>query len=400
MIIRSRFVVPMGDEPIENGAVAIIGNRITDVGRFDEIRARDGGEVVDLGEQIMLPGFINAHCHLDYTMLRGAIAPQHSFTDWICAINARKAALSEEDYLASIAAGFTESKNFGTTTLVNLTAFPELISRLPRPPLRTWWGAEMIDVREAVRVCEIAQTMPLSGSGGWGLAPHAPYTASASLYSDAAEIARGRGALLTTHLSESREEMQMFRDASGPLFDFLKSIGRPMDDCGRETPLSYVLRTQEVDQRWLIAHLNELTDSDFDLLARARKFHIVHCPRSHAFFAHAPFALKKLRKLGFNICLGTDSLASNSSLSLFAEMRALRDKEPWLSAREVIEMVTIHAARAIGRSESLGQIRPGFCADLIAVPGTPSRRNLFDSIIEFESDVRWMMMDGTTFAPV
>jgi len=392
MIIRSRFVVPMGDEPIENGAVAVSGNRITDVGRFDEVKARRGGEVLDLGEQILLPGLINAHCHLDYTMLRGAIPPQRSFTDWIRAINARKAALSEDDHLTAIAAGFAESKKFGTTTLVNLTAFPKLLPRLPPPPLRTWWCAEMIDVREPVRASEIAET--------FGLAPHAPYTASAQLYADAAVIARGRGALLTTHLSESHEEMQMFRDATGPLFDFLKSLGRPMEDCGRETPLAYLLRTQEIDQRWLIAHLNELTDSDFDFLARAQKFHIVHCPRSHAFFAHTPFALKKLRQLGFNVSLGTDSLASNSSLSLFAEMRTLRHKESWLSAREIIETVTIHAARAIGQSESLGQIGRGFCADLIAVPGTPSRRDLFDSIIEFESNIRWMMIDGATFDPV
>ena len=67
MIVRSRVVVPMVGEPIENAAVAIAGNQIAGVGRFEEVRARHGGEVLDLGEQILLPGLINAHCHLDYT---------------------------------------------------------------------------------------------------------------------------------------------------------------------------------------------------------------------------------------------------------------------------------------------------------------------------------------------
>ena len=159
MIIRSRVVVPMDGPPIENGAVAIDGNTIVDVAGFDELRKRNSGDTLDLGEQILLPGLINAHCHLDYTMLGGAIPPQRSFTDWIRAINARKAALSEEDYLNSIAAGFAESKKFGTTTLVNLTAFPQLIQRMSRPPLRTWWCAEMIDVRERVRVREVAENL-------------------------------------------------------------------------------------------------------------------------------------------------------------------------------------------------------------------------------------------------
>jgi aminodeoxyfutalosine deaminase len=400
MIVRSRVVVPMVGDPIEDAAVVIAGRQIADVGRFEEVRARHGGDVLDLGEQILLPGLINAHCHLDYTLLRGQIPPQHSFNDWIWAINAHKAALQEEDYLTAIATGFAEAQEFGTTTLVNLEAFPELLPRLQRSPLRTWWCVEMIDVRRPVPVQEVAehlcgwfQSHP-EWLGGIGLAPHAPYTASAQLYSDASAISRKHELLLTTHLAESHEEMQMFRDANGPLFEFLKSIGRPMDDCGDETPLSFLLRGQEIDDRWIAAHLNELTEGDFDLLAYAGKFHIAHCPRSHTFLGHAPFAMQKLRTLGFNICLGTDSLASNSSLSLFSEMQELLRKEPWISPREVLEMATVNGARAIGRAHSLGRIRPGFSADLIAIPAAQSGTDAFDAIVAFEGTVPWMMVDG------
>ena len=94
MIIRARTVVTMDRAPIENGAVAVSGNRIADVGRFDDIKTRNAGNAVDLGEQALLPGLINAHCHLDYTCLRGKISPQKSFTDWIRAINTKKSELS------------------------------------------------------------------------------------------------------------------------------------------------------------------------------------------------------------------------------------------------------------------------------------------------------------------
>ena len=92
MIIRSRVVVTMEGPPIENGAVVVDGPLIRDVGTFREIAARNTGEIIDLGEQALLPGLINAHCHLDYTILRGKISAQSSFTDWIRRINECKAA--------------------------------------------------------------------------------------------------------------------------------------------------------------------------------------------------------------------------------------------------------------------------------------------------------------------
>jgi cytosine/adenosine deaminase-related metal-dependent hydrolase len=332
--------------------------------------------------------------------LRGQIPPQKSFTDWIRAINERKAALSEEDYVASINAGLAEVQKFGTTTVLNLEAFPRLLPQISPPLLRVLWCAEMIDVREPVSVPEVSENLldwfeaHPEWLGGFGLAPHAPFTASAQLFSAASEISRTRKVPITTHVAESREEMQMFRDAAGPLFDFLKGIGRPMDDCGGHTPVSSLMHTQVLDEHWIIAHLNELTEDDFDLLARSNRFHIAHCPRSHSFFSHAPFELRRLRALGFNICLGTDSLASNSSLSLFSEMRELLRKQPWISPREVLEMATVNAARAIGQGGMLGALSSGFRADLIAIPFAQTGTDVFDAIVAFEEVSPWIMVDG------
>src|SRR5437867_12700758 len=152
MIIRARTVVTMDGAPIHNGAVVVSGNRIddspsgsspsraarlcraapagsvVDVGKFDELKTRNAGQIVDLGEHALLPGLINAHCHFDYTCLRGKISQQKSFTDWIRAINAEKSDLSPDNFLSSINDGFEEAKRFGTTAIANLTAFPELIS--------------------------------------------------------------------------------------------------------------------------------------------------------------------------------------------------------------------------------------------------------------------------------
>jgi cytosine/adenosine deaminase-related metal-dependent hydrolase len=399
MIVRSRIVVTMHGPPIENGAVAIDGSTITSVGTFREIAAQNTGEILDLGEQALLPGLINAHCHLDYTVLRGKIPPQPSFVDWIRRINACKADLSEEDYLASIAEGFAEAKRFGTTSIVNLAAFPQLIEKIGDGQIRTWWCPELIDARKQIDVERTLNGVRSSVSsregpdGGIGLAPHALYTASSNLYRECSGLARRDNLLLTTHLAESSEEMEMFRGGSGRLLDFMKSIGRPMDDCGKTTPLALLLSRERLDERWIIAHLNELTENDFDLLAHQR-FHIAHCPGSHRYFGHAAFPLNRLRSLRFNICLGTDSLASNSSLSLFDEMRGLQRMASLLSPRDLLEMVTTNPASALGQAKSLGRVRSGYRADLISLPFSISGGDPLEQIVAFDEPISWMMIDG------
>jgi aminodeoxyfutalosine deaminase len=410
MILRACIVATMDGAPIENGAVAVSGNRIVDVGRFDDIKTRNAGTIVDLGEQVLLPALINAHCHLDYTCLRGKISPQKSFTDWIRAINAEKSELSPEDFLASINEGFEEAKRFGTTAIANLTAFPELISQV-QSPIRTCWFAELIDIRAPERANELVDSAieALKRTPSWGLAPHALFTASSNLFRCCENISQRDNILLTTHVAESREEMEMFRHASGPLYEFIKSFGRPMDDCGSKTPLGLFLdligsggspnrsRAIEVNRpylSWIVAHLNELTEKDFDLLGRSNsRFYIVHCPRSHDYFGHSPFAFDRLCSLGFNICLGTDSLASNETLNLFDEMRAFQKNFPGVSPEEIFRMVTVNPARALQYENLLGQIRPGFGADLIAIPCFTST-DIFEQILAFDAPVSWSMVNG------
>jgi cytosine/adenosine deaminase-related metal-dependent hydrolase len=400
MIVRARVVVTMDGAPIKNGAVAVSVDRIVGVGKFTEVSARYSDQkIIDLGEQVLLPGLINAHCHLDYTCLRGKIPRQKSFTNWIRAINTEKSKLSPQDYVASINEGFAEAKQFGTTTIANLTVFPELIRQLPNAPIRTWWFAELIDVRFPNRTNELVDSAIglLKFAQNYGLAPHALFTASKNLYQRCEEA--GKDVLLTTHLAESREEMEMFRDGSGSLYEFMKSIGRDMDDCGHETPLGLfvgALGDRALPKSWLVAHLNELTESDFELLEKVKtKFHVVHSPRSHDYFGHSPFQSERLRRLGFNICLGTDSLASNESLSLFAEMRAFQCSEPESSPEKIFEMVTVNSAWALRQRNTLGRIRPGFRADLIAIPCREGR-DLFGEIVAFDGEVDWAMVNGRT----
>ncbi len=383
-ILRARTVVTMDGPPIANGAVAVAGEAIVEVGLYDDIRRNHLGEVVDLGERVLLPGLINAHCHLDYTCLRGKIPPQKSFPAWIKAINAAKATLSADDYVQSINAGFAEAQRFGTTSLVNLTAFPELIG-LVRPALRTCWAAELIDVRAPDKAGELLEKTraQLQSTGHPWLAPHAPYTASRNLY----RLCQGPGWPLTTHLAESREEMQMFRDGSGELYEFIRSIN-PSFEAPGQTPVAYFLRALDQGGSWLLAHLNELDETDYALLDERRSLGVVHCPRSHAYFGHAPFPFERLRELGLPISLGTDSLASNRDLNLFEEMRTFHAAFPRTNPEEVLRMVTTNTGLP-----RVGRLATGYHADIIAITNSSASNDIYEEIINSRQQP-WVMIAG------
>lgn len=400
MILRARTLVPMtGGPPIDNGAVVVKGNRIRAAGTLPEVAALFTGSVIDLGEQVLMPGLINAHCHLDYTMLRRAIQPPRGFTAWVQRLNAIKRSLRDEDYLEAIQRGFAELRKWGTTTVLNIESFPELMSRIPPPPIRTWWFYEMINVRQRITTEDLLDGAGIffrkhaDWLGGFGLSPHAPYTASADLYRLAGECARQDKMLVTTHIAESVEETAMFQRASGPLYDFMRSLGRDMSDCGHGSALRHLLGKGLIGPEWIVAHMNELDEADFALLEK-NPLHVVHCPGSHRYFGHQAFPMDRLREIGINVSLGTDSLASTDSLSLFEEMRTVCDRHPSISPLQALEMATVNPAKALRRPMDLGCIVPKARADLIALPISPGADNLYEEIVWHRRAVDWVMVNG------
>jgi len=375
MLYVADVVLPISSPPLARGAVRVEGAKVVSVAPASELTPQPGEEVVDLGAATLLPGLINAHCHLDYTRFKGTIAPKLSFTEWIKNINALRRSFTTEDYIDSIAEGFELLTQSGTTTVANIEAFPELLPHLPIPPLRTWWFLELIDVRvRADQDATLRGAMSFFDQhpdwlGGFGLSPHAPYTASVDLYRLARTCSEKYGMLSTTHIAESVEEHEMFSHARGPLHDFLGSLGRDNSDCGQGSALSHLVEHGVIADTCIIAHLNYLQDYDYDLVASTGAS-VVHCPKCHTYFGHAPFPMKALRERGVNVCLGTDSLASNNSLDMRSEMREAQ-KFHGLNDREVLEMVLLNGARAMKQVGQLGELSAGSTADLVAFAHEP-----------------------------
>ena len=402
MLLRSRIVLPITGPPIEDGVVRIREDEVLAVGASGDVASRSSEATCDLGDVVLLPGLVNAHCHLDYTDMAGLISPQKSFANWIRAIVALKASWSYSEFAQSWIHGARMLLQSGTTTVADVEAVPELLPEAWQlGPLRVISFREMISLKwnpETQRQFEaqMASWAQLPHFQA-GLSPHALYTTTAGLLRRAREIARENDWLLMTHIAESEEELHMFRDGSGPLSDWL-GPQRDRMDIAKGTPVQVAAACGYLGDNLLAVHANYLECEDVRLLAESG-VSVVHCPRSRAYFEHRRFPFEELSRAGVNICLGTDSLASvckprtgTVRLSMFDEMRTFAKFYPEVNPETVLCMATVNGARAL--RQPAGKIAPGAKADLIAVPFIGAGGDAAEVVVNFEGDVAASMING------
>jgi cytosine/adenosine deaminase-related metal-dependent hydrolase len=407
LILRARVVLPVRRPPIEDGAVVVCGDRISSVGRWATLRKRFKGELKDLGDVVLMPGLVNAHCHLDYTHMAGLFPPRKSFCDWIKLITTEKAHWTYSDFAKSWLDGAHMLVRSGTTTVGDIEAVLELLPDVwDSTPLRVISFLEMTGVRsrrkpelilqEAIE--KVAALKP--GRCSAALSPHAPYSTPPRLLRCTATAARRRRLRVATHVAESGTEFEMFMHARGEMFDWLARNHRDMNDCNGVSPVQLLARQQALGPHLVAVHVNYLTPGDAQLLAQT-KTSVVHCPRSHDYFRHAAFPRKTLAKAGVNICLGTDSLATvrthprrELELNLFHEFRKFSASQPALSPEEIIRMATVNGARALGLRGSVGELTPGSFADLIALPFAGRRATMHDAVLQHTGNVAASMIGG------
>lgn len=401
MLLRSRQLYPVTAPPIEDGAVLVLDGVIRWVGRWKD-RPDLRCDAVDLGDVVLSPGWVNAHCHLEYTHLAGRLSPSSGFTGWILEMLRAKKASRPGEYRGARMQGAAQLVRTGTTTVADILSVPELwVDRWTLPGLRCkpYWevtgvlrGTEprtlLMEALEQLKSPAALSDLDPNPENRLpaGLSPHSPYSTLPGLLLEMASWSADPGLDLTLHVAESRVEWEMFTQGRGSLFDWLKAF-RPMEDCLGETPVGTVARSGILSPRLLAAHVNYLGPGDARKLAM-RGVSVAHCPRSHAYFGHDPFPWRELVGEGVLVCLGTDSLASVQAeadgipkLSMQAELREWVSRRPEVRPEVAIEMATVAGARALGLGGRAGELRSDMWADLMATPNSGSLEDVAETLI-------------------
>ncbi|HJW76866.1 MAG TPA: amidohydrolase, partial [Thermoleophilia bacterium] len=340
-------------------------------------------QLVDFGQAVIMPGFVNAHCHLEYTAFRG-ILDDEEFGDWILQLVEVKASLTPEEYLCSALLGALETISSGITTTADVTYSGSSLEALARAGLRAVVFQEVFGIDDAhldetladmhERLERLRREAPPQISVG--VAPHATYTVSSRLYQAIARYCREAGVKLVSHVAESKDEVTFIRSGSGRFaHDFREKMGweRMLVQPYGVSPIKYLQQWGVFSSDFLAVHCVQASLDDIRIL-RQKGAAVAHCPKSNAKTGCGVAPLPDLLRQGVRVGLGTDSPASSNSMDMFDEMRvalflhrAVERDVTVLDAERAVRMATLGGAEALGMASEVGSLETGKLADLIAV---------------------------------
>ena len=377
------FIGPNGAVP---DASIVLGG-----GRLLEVQSSHQPNAIDLGEVAIVPGLVNAHTHLEFSLLTEPIPTTGRFTDWIRSVV--KYHHEHPDIVAgAIRAGIEESLRCGTTLIGDIATtgwsmndyldgdfsgvvFQELLGltdervasqlevaqrsvtaefstadsgrRTPHPnPLPSKARGEGTGGDDRFGSSLITHHSPLATL--LGLSPHAPYSVHPELFREAITLARRSSSPLAMHLAETEAELELLAEGTGEFRELLEEFGLWREGLfgGGKRPMQYLEALAEAPAP-LIVHGNYLDDAELRFLAARPHMTLVYCPRTHAAFGHREHPWRRLRELGGSVAIGTDSRASNPDLSVFAELQFLAERQPDVSHLELLVLATTNGRRAL-----------------------------------------------------
>lgn len=366
---------------MEAGRIAYVGTRGA---------APAASHVVQLGSAFLLPGLVNAHTHLELTVMRGYLE-EGPFRQWIARLTtARTQVLDEGALLASARLGIAEGLLAGITTFADTSASGVVLDAMTQMGVRgisfqevfgpdpAQCDASMAELQR--RIAELsARTSQLVRLGA---SPHAPYTVSDQLYSAVARFAAAAELPLAVHIAESVDETSFVTQGVGPFADGWRSRGIAVSPRAASS-IALLEATGVLATRPLLIHCVQATASDIDLIARARCA-VVHCPASNAKLGHGVAPLESLLDAPVRVALGTDSVASNNHMDLIGEARLAvlfaraKSQSIGLDAPRALAMATLDGARALGIDAETGSLEVGKSADLAAFRVEPRDEPIYD----------------------
>lgn len=387
MLLVARYVVPISAPPIENGAVLVRDGKIVEVGSANRLRTIYPDEPSkDFGLAALMPGFVDAHTHLEYSALRGLIndAP---YAAWKLHIADKEKLFDAEDWEDSALLGALEAVQSGITTVADITGTGASLRAVQQVGLRGVIYREVgtMDRNEVEAslndaFAEINEWRKLAtDKQRIGIAPSALFTCHPLIFEGVANYAKD-GTPVALHLAGSREEYEFIRYGSS-LFSVHSTeqergygIDVPPWLATGTSPVRYILNWGIFEMPNVLAiHCVQVDDEDIDVLAE-HAVNIAICPRCNAQLAMGVAPLTKFQKAGITVGLGTDSPAATDSTDPFAEMltglllqRATGSRQSFIKASEMLEIATLGSARALGIADEVGSLEPGKKADIIAV---------------------------------
>ncbi len=369
LLIKPSWIITVNeaDQVLTEHAVAVHAGRILDILPNGEAeQTYQAAQTIELSQQALLPGFVNAHTHAAMSLLRG-LADDLPLMEWLQEHiwPAERQWADRQFVYDGSKLAIAEMIRSGTTCFNDMYFFAEeTLKAVQDAGIRASLGMILIDfptayaqdaadyLQKGLSLYDSIKDNPLIQCC---FAPHAPYTVSDQPLQQMHKLAECLNIPIHMHVHETADEVRQTVQST------------------QERPLARLERLGLLDQHFLAVHMTQLQASEIELLAY-KGVHVIHCPESNLKLASGFCPVAKLFAAGVNIALGTDGNASNNDLDMLGEMRtaallakAVAQDASVISAHQVLRMATLNGAKALGLAQEIGSIEIGKSADLITI---------------------------------
>lgn len=359
--ISASWIFPVDTEPIKNGTL-----EITEDGTILQILSAD--DVIDKGieniqffDGVLVPGFINTHCHLELSHLKGLIAKGTGLPEFIKQILAQRQQ-PEQEVISAMQKADQEMFANGIVAVGDISN--QLISKSVKQNSKIYYHT-FVEVfgfnRPSEPIIEAGVQLkndftPLKSS----IVPHAPYSVSSALFNEIAKVTHSED-ILSIHNQETLGENDLFESGTGAFADFFTDLGIAQSDVHnqKKNSLNYHLPQLVKEVNTLLVHNTFSNKADVEFSKEQhQKLYWCLCPNANHYIENNLPNVDLLRKENLKITLGTDSLASNDELNILAEMRTLQDYKG-ISFEESLSWATLNGAQFLNVDSQYGSLTVG-----------------------------------------
>jgi cytosine/adenosine deaminase-related metal-dependent hydrolase len=363
--ISADYIFPVSSPPIKNGVVVIEDSgKILDVASPPAPLLEERGDV-ERYEGIIVPGFVNTHCHLELSHLKGQVTEHKGLTGFISEMVSKRGTYSPEQISSSIASAEDEMLRNGIVAVGDISNTDHSFEQKKKNRLDYHTFIEAFDLTadKAKHVFDIAVNLQSKISDlKSSIVPHAPYTVSGKLME---LIDNLKQPILSIHSQETASENELFISGTGPLAEMMERAGMDVDSKRRaKSSLLFVLGALIETKKILLVHNTYTSKKDIELIrlytqGAECEVALCLCPKANLYIENRLPDVEMFMDEGMKITLGTDSLASNDSLSVLDELKILSKHFPTISLETLITWATKNGANFLGFEKELGIIEKG-----------------------------------------
>ena len=365
---------------IENGYVKVENNIISQVSK-EKIK---GTKILDHGSGIIMPGLFNAHIHLELCAFKNKISFNHGFRKWVAELLKQRNIAKQEELENHAENGLNNLIKSGTLFAGEISTLGITKNIVKNSDIFGIWFQEFIGSINQNQKTNLINKFRKKLH--FSLAGHGPHTCSPQMLQKLKQYTKSQSIPFSIHLAESDDETEFITTGKGKWGKFLKQ--RKIDfskwDIPEKSPVKYLDKLGILNKKTLAVHLLNTDLNDLEIIAKKDTKPIL-CPRSN-FNLHKKLPdISRMLKLGLKPALGTDSLASTDTLSIFDEMKFVSENFPDIDPLLIFSMATINGAKAFNMEKFAGTIESGKTGDFIYIPlETNNLKNIFEKVVTYE----------------